>query len=197
MRRLLKPFELALNAAIAQDPETQSKLTTFDQRSIAIVITDLKQTLSVSVKQSQLILTLGDTPPSDLVITGQALSLAKLGNNPDNLFSAAINIHGDVQFAKQVRDLIEGFDFDWEQQLAKVTGDTLAYPIAHSLRQFHTWAQNSHQAMQLNIAEYLREESQILPDKSQVKDYLSEVDTLRADADRLEARIARLIGKAS
>jgi len=197
MSRLFKPFELALNAAIAQDPETQAKLSGFDQRSIAIVVSDFNKTITVSIDQDKLILSMDEALTADLVITAPALALAKLGSNPDSLFSADIDIHGDVQFAKQLRDLLQGFDFDWEQQLAKVTGDSLSYPIAHGIRQLHAWIKNSHQSMQLNIAEYLREESQILPDKSQIQSYLSEIDSLRADTDRLEARIARLVGKAS
>jgi ubiquinone biosynthesis protein UbiJ len=197
MNRLFKPFELALNAALAQDPETQAKLIAFDQRSIAIEISDLNKTILVAVQQDKLILSLAGEETADLTITGQGLTLAKLGRNPDSLFSADIDIHGDVQFAKQLRDLLDGFDFDWEQQLARVTGDSLAYPIAHGLRQLHGWVKNSHQSMQLNVAEYLREESQLLPDQSQIKEYLSDIDTLRADADRLTARIARLTGKKS
>jgi ubiquinone biosynthesis protein UbiJ len=197
MSRLFKPFELALNAALAQDPETQAKLSAFDQRSIAIEISDLDKAIYIAVKQDKLVLSSAGDQSADLTITGQALTLAKLGSDPDSLFSADIEIHGNVQFAKQLRDLLDGFDFDWEQQLARVTGDTLAYPIAHGIRQLHNWVKNSHQSMQLNVAEYLREESQILPDQSQIKEYLSEIDTLRADADRLAARIARLTGKKS
>jgi ubiquinone biosynthesis protein UbiJ len=197
MSRLFKPFELALNAALAQDPETQAKLSAFDQRSIAIEISDLDKAIYIAVKQDKLVLSSAGDQSADLTITGKALTLAKLGSDPDSLFSADIEIHGNVQFAKQLRDLLDGFDFDWEQQLARVTGDTLAYPIAHGIRQLHSWVKNSHQSMQLNVAEYLREESQILPDQSQIKEYLSEIDTLRADADRLAARIARLTGKKS
>jgi ubiquinone biosynthesis accessory factor UbiJ len=49
--------------------------------------------------------------------------------------------------------------------------------------------------LQQNLAEYLREEARLLPDKSQIKDYLTDIDKLRADFDRLEARISRLQGK--
>ena len=170
MSRLFKPFELALNAALAQDPETQAKLSAFDQRSIAIEISDLDKAIYIAVKQDKLVLSSAGDQSADLTITGQALTLAKLGSDPDSLFSADIEIHGNVQFAKQLRDLLDGFDFDWEQQLARVTGDTLAYPIAHGIRQLHNWVKNSHQSMQLNVAEYLREESQILPDQSQIKE---------------------------
>ena len=195
MTNLFKPFELAINAALAQDPETQAKFAAFSQRSIAIEISDLNKTIFVLVQQEQLKLTSTYEQSADLTITGQALTLIKLGSDPDSLFSADIEIHGDVQFAKQLRDLVEDFDFDWEQQLARVTGDTLAYPLAHSIRQLNNWVKNSHQSVQLNVAEYLREESQILPDQSQIKEYLSDIDTLRADTDRLTARINRLSGK--
>ena len=195
MNNLFKPFELAINAALAQDPESQAKLTAFDQRSIAIEISDLNKTIFVLVRQEQLKLASVHEQSADLTISGQALTLAKLGSAPDSLFSADIEIHGDVQFAKQLRDLVDGFDFDWEQQLARVTGDTLAYPLAHTIRQLNNWVKNSHQSVQYNIAEYLREESHILPDQSQIKEYLSDIDTLRADTDRLAARITRLAGK--
>lgn len=188
----LKPIELALNAALAQDPETKTKLDQFESRCIAIKIKDFNQTIVMTVKQRQLYLTTTPDQTVDLTITGNALTLAKLGSDPESLFSADIDINGDVQFAKQLRDLLEGFDFDWEAQLARITGDTLAYPIAHGIRHVTSWAKNTHFSMQQNIAEYLREESRMLPDKSQIKAYMHDIDTLRADFDRLEARIKRL-----
>lgn len=195
MSLFLKPLELALNAALAQDLETKAKLDQFEQRSIAINIKDLGQIITMTVIDLQIHLAGNTDETADLTITSNALTLAKLGSDPDSLFSADIDINGDVQFAKQLRDLLDGFDFDWEAQLAKVTGDTLAFPIVHGIRQFSGWAKNTHQSMQENTAEYLREEARILPDKSQVNDYLSNVDTLRADLDRLEARVNRLGAK--
>lgn len=194
MSTLVKPIELAINVALAQDPETKAKLDQFEQRCIAIHIKDFNQIITMLVIEQQIQLSTDSEQSADLTITANALTLIKLGNNPDNLFSAEIDIHGDVQFAKQLRDLLDGFDFDWEAQLAKLTGDTLAYPIAHGIRQFAAWAQNTHQSMQQNIAEYLREEIRILPDKSQIKDYMNDIDKLRADVDRIEARINRLQG---
>ena len=192
MSLALKPLELALNAALAQDPESRVKLAQFEARCIAIRIQDLNQTVAMAVKQQQVYLTTTPEHSIDLTITGNALTLAKLGRDPESLFSADIDINGDVQFAKQLRDLLEGFDFDWEAQLARITGDSLAYPIAHGIRQVAAWVEKTHLSMQQNIAEYLREESRLLPDKSQIKAYLHDIDTLRADFDRLEARIKRL-----
>jgi ubiquinone biosynthesis protein UbiJ len=189
---LLSPIEFALNKALEQDGETQAKLVSFDQRRIAVIINNIDTTLAIFFNKQKLELS-NDTPDSaDLIISGDAFTLAKLGSDPESLFSAEIDINGDVQFAKQLKDLLEGFDFDWEAQLAKFTGDTLAYPIAHSLKQAGSWIKTTHQSLQLSTVEYLKEEAQLLPDKSQIKDYLNAIDTLRADFDRLEARINRL-----
>ncbi|MBL1321947.1 MAG: SCP2 sterol-binding domain-containing protein [Methylophaga sp.] len=192
MSSLLKPLELALNTALGQDLETKAKLDQFEQRRIAVHIKDFNHTITMTVVDQQLVLSTNTEETADLTITANAMTLAKLGSDPDSLFSAEIDINGDVQFAKQLRDLLDGFDFDWEAQLAKVTGDSLAYPIAHGIRKFSGWAKNTHQAMQENTAEYLREEARILPDKSQINDYLTDIDKLRADCDRIEARIKRL-----
>ncbi|OUR71270.1 hypothetical protein A9Q78_10070 [Methylophaga sp. 41_12_T18] len=194
MTMLLKPAELTLNAALNLDPESKQKLVQFEQRSLVIEITDITYTISVAINQQQLVLANNALDAADLTISANAITLIRLGQNPDNLFSSDVEIHGDVQFAKQLQDFIEGFDFDWEALLAKLTGDTLAYPIAHGLRQAASWATSTQQSMQLNLAEYLREEARILPDKSQINDYLTDIDKLRADFDRLEARINRLQG---
>jgi len=192
LSQLLKPIEFALNSALAQDPETKAKLKQFEQRSISINIKDFSQVISVLFNKTQLELSLQENHIADLTITANALTLAKLGSDPESLFSSQVEIHGNVQFAKQLRDLLEGFDFDWEAQLARITGDTLAFPIAHGLRQATSWLKNSHKSLQLSTAEYLKEEIRILPDKSQTTDYMDEIDRLRADFDRLQARINRL-----
>lgn len=194
MSPLLKAFDLAINAALAQDPETQAKLKQFEQRSIAINIKDISQVITVTVIKQELKLS-NNKQDADLIIAGNALTIAKLGTDPDSLFSTEIDITGDVQFAKQLQDLLNSFDFDWEAQIAKITGDALAYPIAHGIRQFTDWAKNTHQSMQENTAEYLREEARILPDKYQINEYISNIDGLRANLDRLEARINRLSAK--
>lgn len=195
MSTLLKPAQLALNAALNQDLETKAKLEQFEQRCIALHIKDFAYTVNVTVENQQLLLNSDADLTANLTITANAIALVRLGQHPDNLFSPDIEIHGDVQFAKQLQDLLDGFDFDWEALIANITGDTLAYPIAHGLRQAASWAKSTHQSMQQNLAEYLREEARILPDTSQINDYLNDIDKLRADFDRLEARINRLQGK--
>lgn len=194
MSVLLKPLEIALNAAIKQDPETAQRLIEFNQRRVQLNIEDLHLKVEVWVEAGEIKLGFveQDNQTADLTISSDAFSLLKLGQHPDNLFSPEIKIHGDVQFAKQIQDLLDGFDFDWEGQLARVTGDTLAQPISYGIKQGFSWLKSTHHSLETAMSEYLREESRILPHQIEVEDYLSAVDKLRADLDRLEARINRL-----
>jgi len=43
-----------------------------------------------------------------------------------------------------------------------------------------------------NVGEYLQEEGRDLPNKTETEEFLRNVDTLRDDAARFEARLSRL-----
>lgn len=189
---LLRPLEFALNQALSADIDSKAKLKQFEQRSIHLDITDFKLSFYIRFENATLILADGRDKTADLMIAADSAALIKVARNPDNLFSAQIKILGDVQFAKQLQDWLNGFDFDWEAQLAKVTGDTMAYPIAQCLRQGFGWLNDSADSFQQSLAEYLREESRLLPDKAETNRFMQDVDSLQASVDRLEARIQRL-----
>ena len=190
---MLKPIEKVLNLALAQDSETYARLHVFEQKCIVLEITDLHQSIAIHFLNNQLQLQRGEDEHADLHIAARSSALLQLAQHADNLFSSDIRIHGDVQFAKQLQDVMAGFDFDWEHQLARVTGDIIAQPLAFGLKQGFGWLKQTHQSFSQSLSEYLREEAQIVPDRIQIDDFLQHIDQLRADSDRLEARIQRLL----
>ncbi|HCC81813.1 MULTISPECIES: SCP2 sterol-binding domain-containing protein [unclassified Methylophaga] len=192
MSLLLKSLEIALNHALRFDMESHEKLQHFANRSIRIDITNLNIAVIVRFTDDRILLEAAEEHVADLMIKADSFALLKLVQQPDSLFSNQIQIRGDVQFAKQLQDWQQHFDFDWEQQLARVTGDTLAYPLAQRLRRGFDWLNYNRSEFEQSLAEYLREESQYLPDKSQTERFMQNVDLLRADTERLEARIKRL-----
>lgn len=192
MSLLLKPLEIALNHALRFDMESHEKLQRFANRSIRIDITNLNIAVIGRFTEERILLETAEEHVADLMIKADSFALLKLVQQPDSLFSNQIQIRGDVQFAKQLQDWQQHFDFDWEQQIARVTGDTLAYPLAQSLRRGFDWLNYNRSEFEQSLAEYLREESQYLPDKSQTERFMQNVDLLRADTERLEARIKRL-----
>lgn len=192
MAILLRPVEFAINQALKQDPETCKRLEAFENRVIVIHIEDWQQYLHVSFANSTVKLTHNDEENADLLIAAKALSLFKLAKQPEHLFSNEIHIHGNVQFAKQLQDVLDGFDFDWEQHIANMTGDVIAQPLSYAIKQSFSWLSSTQRSLSMSLSEYLREEAHLLPDKIQIDDFMNDVDSLNADIDRLEARINRL-----
>ena len=191
---VLSPFTLLLNQALAQDPETHIAFAALGDKHIAVQLTDLGVTIQVATQAGNIELSHQKSPDdtADLTLTVRSMALLRMLQDPDTLFSSDIRLRGDVQFAKALQDVLAQFEFDWTAQIARVTGDTLAQPISDGLHAAQQWAHNTGRDLSLDMAEYLREESRILPDKSEVKAFLNNVDILRADCDRLAARINRL-----
>ncbi len=186
------PVELALNVILSQDPEIKGKLRQIDKLSIALQIKNINHTIIVKIENHKLLLNSSSDTKADLTVTANAIELAKLAYYPDNLFSKDIEIYGDVQFAKKLRDILYELDLDLEALIANLTGDILAYPIVHGFCQINNWMKSIHTSLEKNMAEYLREEAELLPDKLLTNNYLTNIDKIRADLERLEARVNRL-----
>jgi ubiquinone biosynthesis protein UbiJ len=103
-----------------------------------------------------------------------------------------IDIQGDMELGRAFQGLLRSIDVDWEEQLSRITGDVVAHQFGRSLRRSLAWGQKAADTLVMNISEYLQQESRDLPPRPVVEQFMGAVDTLRADTDRLEARIGRL-----
>ena len=54
------------------------------------------------------------------------------------------------------------------------------------------WLERTRASLQQNTSEYLQEEAEVLAPNAAVCDFCTEVDEVRAAADRLEARLRKL-----
>lgn len=100
-----------------------------------------------------------------------------------------LQITGDATIASLVEKLYLQLDIDWEDELAKFTGDIIAHQALNYLRQAKQYSQDTRSSLREMITEYLQEESDLVPTKTEVDEFMSEVDELRLRVDRLEARI--------
>ena len=101
-------------------------------------------------------------------------------------------MQGDAEAGQALQKIFARFDFDWEELIAQMIGDTPARKVGNALRHSFDWASNSVALSQQNIADYLTEERQLIVSQTAMERFAEEVDRLRADTDRLEMRIERL-----
>ena len=138
-----------------------------------------------------------DSTP-DVTISAEAavfarLMLKRVTDRP--LAAGEIQIAGDIELGQRFQRVLEQVDIDWEEQLSRVVGDVAAHQLWRALRGLHAWRWHAATTLAQDATEYLQEETRVLASRVDVNAFLDRVDTLRADAERLEQRLARLDGK--
>ena len=108
-----------------------------------------------------------------------------------------VNVAGDAETGQKFQRLIDTLDIDWEEKLSQFIGDSAAHQVGSLLRGFRDFTRQSAERFGDNLREYLQEETEDLPRRREVNAFLDDVDVLREDVDRLEARLQRAFRRAS
>lgn len=108
-----------------------------------------------------------------------------------------VRIEGDVELAGAVLFLFRNLRWDIEEDLSRVVGDVAAHRIAGAARDFSAWRRQAGERFGQNVAEYLKDEAEMLLHPHELDTFGREVDALRDAVERLEKRIDRLVAPAS
>jgi ubiquinone biosynthesis protein UbiJ len=192
---VLSAVEAALNRYLALDPEGARGLAPLYGRIIGIEIQGLgtQVTLVPGPDRVQVFGVYDATP--DCLIRGAPLALLRMmtaEQKDAEISKGAVEIEGDSTIAHDLAKALAGLDVDWEEQLARLVGDPIAHPVGQGVRGLAQWGRRSADVLTADLKEYLEEEARLLPTRYEVSDFLAQVDALRDDVERLEARVERL-----
>lgn len=197
-------FAGVLRKAVTQflrlDPKSSQYLEPLAGKVICLRLTPMDWRIYLRPDANAVDILPGFGGESDVTLSGSPLAFARMGlsDSPRRaLFAGEVVVAGDMTAAQRFQRLFERLDIDWESLLARFTGQSLAARIAYDLRTAQGWGKDSLEAWRMNVAEYLQEESRELPAAAEAELFYADVDFLRADFDRLEARILRLEGMAA
>jgi len=191
-------LEVAINQVLQLDPDSVARLPALQGKVIAIELRGLDLAFYLIPQADRLNLYGHFEGQPDTVLRGTPLALARMGvakDAGDVLFAGDVEISGDVELGQQFRALLDQLDIDWEEHLSQFTGDLVAHKVGNLVRGAMDWGQKTLNTLGQDAAEYLQEESGDLPSRAEVEAFLAQVDTLRSDVDRLEARLQRLTTK--
>jgi ubiquinone biosynthesis accessory factor UbiJ len=192
---LLTSFEKAANAALRLDPDTLGCLGTLSGKCIAVEFRGLDLQIYIEPTPEGILLKNSSDLPPDTTLIGSPVAMLQMAAAPADsrlLFTGEIQIQGDIELGRRIKSLLQGLDVDWEELLSRYIGDLLAHAAGNSIRHLTAWGQQAVQTLGYDLAEYLREEAELLPDRGEIAAYLDGVDYLRADLERLDARVQRL-----
>lgn len=191
---LLGTVESALNAGLRLDPYTVQRLDGLAGKVVAVELRGVNLTLFLALHAGRIEVRDTHAGAADAHLSGTPLAFARLGLSGDRsaLHTGDIQISGDTELGQQLRDILAAMDIDWEEHLSRFTGDVIAHQAGNAARAAQRWAQQSSAALLQDTGEYLQYERELLPDRTQVETFMRQVDVLRDDVERLEARVRRL-----
>lgn len=187
-------MEIGLNGYLGRDAEALRRCRVLAGRCLALDMRDLDLTLYlVPAAHGVQVADEYDGEP-DVRLSGSPGGFARtLFAGEDALLSGGdLRIEGDVGLAQGFARLLQGVDPDWMDWLGAHVGDVPADLIGRALRGGGALARRAAATLSLDTAEYLREETRDLVQREELDEFTRGVDRLRADTDRLAARVRRL-----
>lgn len=195
---LLAGLERTLNQVLRMDPDSDRRLAPLAGKLIEMHVRGLELRFIMAPGPTGLHLQADSDRLPDTTISGTPLGLARNWLSKDarqELFEGDVEISGDTETGRQLKQLLDELDIDWEEQFSRLVGDVLAHQAGNFVRGFNRWSSESADSLNRDVSEWLHEESRLLPARPEVEQFLASVDILRADTDRLEQRISRLLNR--
>lgn len=194
MESVIQKSSVLINRILAMDTETASALQKYSGRTLAVAVTGTRYHFYITIVDEGIAVSDDATLEPDVTVRGTPSEfMAFLRRMPDGGSAAAtIEIAGDIGLAQELQALIRRLEPDWEEYLSGWLGDTPARKLANLARQSARFFAETRRTVNADISEYLRYETEVLPERAELDEFNADVDTLRNDVERLRVRIDRL-----
>ncbi|MBC3466383.1 SCP2 sterol-binding domain-containing protein [Pseudomonas sp. RW10S2] len=192
---LLASVEHGLNRVLRMDSTALPRLGALEGKVIAIDCRQPALQLFILPDHEGLMLAAHWEGEVDCTLRAPAGSLAQLAFAKDKnavLHSPQVELHGDSAVLLDLVGVLQDLELDWEYELSRWLGPVPTALIAGHLRLRARWTRQGLSRFSQNLSEYLAEESRTLVGQREAEAAFSELDALKVDIERLEARIRRL-----
>ena len=174
------------SAARADLAELQGKVVRLELIGLPLVLHFLAQDGKMTVASDY-----NGEAHVDMRVPAASLVVTALKRDPEAI-PKGMQMNGEAETAQVFSRLLRNADLDWEELLAQRIGDVAAHQVGNAVRGFMRWSRDSGTRLGQDLADYLHYESRNLPPRHEVQGFVSEVDRLRDDAERFDARLRRV-----
>lgn len=192
-----KKLETLLNRYLELDPESNNRLQALRDKHVAIVLDAFKGiTIQLHFSEEGIKINTSNLYTPDTIIKGKPISLVHLSFAPHQrkkFFEDDVTIEGNIEIGQKIIGLFDELEIDWEEYLSHWIGDIPAHHIGNLVKKIRNFSNKLNETFAQNINEYIHEEILLSPPKEALEDFFHDVDNLRMDADRLEAKLNHLI----
>lgn len=190
----------AINAYLKLDSESTGRLEKLSGRAISIELLPFHFQFQCLFTDQGVKIHTGDEMETETQIRGtplQMMGVMMAKENRQRFFADDLVMEGDAELGQQVIALFDELQIEWEEQLSKLVGDVPSYHVGRLIRKVGNWFKQTEDSIADDINEYVHEEAQWLPSKEALQDLFHDIDAVRMDVDRAEARIQALANSIS
>lgn len=190
---VLATLETVINRALRYDRASCLRLAELENRCVAVHIEGLALSVYLQVLDDGIRLSTQPPATPDAELRAPSVALLRTLLSPATTLAPGgdMQILGDTALLTELREIARDADIQWELPLAQVVGDAAAFRIGQSARGLLHFARQGIQTLFQDTSEYLRTDSGHLPERWEVNAWKDDVDSLRADVERIEARLQR------
>lgn len=190
----LSLFESLLNRNVAASAAARSLCERLSGKVLALHVDGVSLKIYCKSLGDRMELSTSYDVAPNATLSGTPLAFMRLvGPQPEAAIrGGSIHIQGDAEVAQTFSELMKHARPDLEEELSRLIGDVAAHQVGTAARSMLSFAQRAASTLTQNISEYLQEEGRDVPSRTEADEFITDVDKLRDDVERLEARIAAL-----
>ncbi|MDF2178729.1 SCP2 sterol-binding domain-containing protein [Aliiglaciecola sp. CAU 1673] len=187
-------LEILLNRLLTLDDASSERLRALSGQRLRVRIREFPQPLTFAF--SDKVDLLGDTDsPVDCDIELSINTLDKIGdlNRLNQLIQQkALTLKGDLHTAQAFGILFKELNIDWEEQLSRYTGDVVAHQSFNLMKGLKQKFSRDMAQLRSVLSDVALQEKPVAAHPLAVEDFAGEVNKLRADTARFEAKLTQL-----
>jgi len=198
-------LENSFNRLLDLDPDSELRLASLKGKRLLIALQELPfDFLFVVSTQIDVLCVERDSPGSDIKSITEAADcylatslftlpeLRDISKLTQLIKTDRLQLEGDIQLAQQFSQLVSRLDIDWEEQLARYSGDVMAHEVFRIGRNLFDRVDSLRRSLETTVSEALREEKKLAANEPQVERFISDVAQLKSDTMRLEQKLKKL-----
>ena len=191
---VLATCQSMLNRSIADSTAARRAAQGLEGESLAVEIDGTGIRVTLRVSQGEITLAADDAGPVSAELGAGPLDLLRLARagSLGELRGTQARLSGDVSVAEGFAELLRLAKPDFEEALSGWIGDIPAHEVGDATRAFVGWGFAASRALRANMAEYLQEESRVMPGRYEVGAFYGDVERLSDDVDHAAKRLDRL-----
>ncbi|KFE56088.1 ubiquinone biosynthesis accessory factor UbiJ [Pseudomonas syringae] len=192
---LLASVEHGINRVLRLDATALPRLERLSGKVIAVDCRNPALQLFILPSDEGLMLAAHWEVEADCTLRAPAASLVRLALSQDKsavLHGPDVELDGDSGVLLELVGVLQDLELDWEYELSRWLGPVASPLLGDHLRSRARWTKDSFTSLGQSLADYLNEESRTLVGKHEAEARFAELDRIKLDLERLEARFERL-----